>query len=921
MRACLTHSVDVLPVVCSADGSDEDRDELADFQTVRPSRSLTTPSKALSDPSLSPMPQRKCGRLRTSSSVISGVSRVSKPWLPSPRFGSHPFAPGNAYGSESTSEMSCGAPAGSAGNSRRPSRLIDPSELQGLVRVSVGQLAADERALRKRRIGSYEYSDSDSNTGSPRAPERRKKTAHVAYLAEHEQTARKQSLANTLHLIEAGPRQIFLTWLLSIAIALATALECAGILMLSGVIQAWRLRVVQAIINRGDSPIVAFIFLLGYALPVNVAASMLVVFLSSSASGSGIPELKAFLNGNGISELFSVKTLAARSIGLVLVTSTGLFAGTEGPAAHIGAITAHTFARYSFKYGAERGWLPPMGHRTACEFVAQGCAIGVASAFGAPVGGILFSLEEATSFWSKSITWRSFVGCTVAVATAKAANAGFRGLPVAGFLEFPDVDADFDFWEMLPFAITAVCTGVLGAVFTCLSECLILARSGFYSRRGRRRVRVYKIAEVSLVTLITISVIFWVPLANGCRPLIQDAAQDQGEWYVGSFRPTVCREGEYSDLGNLLLTRNEVTIKALFTASFQGGAELRTAQLILAAFLICSLTLLTQGTAVPAGLFIPNILMGACLGRATGQIVSGLVDVPVHAGVYSIIGAVGMLAGYSRMTVSLAMITLEITQSMKLLLPVTMAILVSKGIADFLKPESVYDLGVVHHPLGRITLLRAELDEEDLPLLKLLTAHDACSVLVQTLKCEETPEHIMASLMKTSFSGFPLVGCSGANEVVGLILRDRLLQALKERQQGPEGEQHPRGQLINLMPYADKTPEVKHWNTPLVRTFRHFSAAGLRHLCLVDEAHVLVGILTRSDLAPLCHPKTRSRAAYDMLLRKQDALHRPEAGGDADTEDESGSSTSDAGASEYASSSGTSPLGTRMQRGNTWWLG
>lgn len=63
----------------------------------------------------------------------------------------------------------------------------------------------------------------------------------------------------------------------------------------------------------------------------------------------------------------------------------------------IGNIVSRFFSKYENNEGKRR------------EIFSAACAAGVAVAFGAPIGGVLFSLEEVSYFFPAKVMWRRYL--------------------------------------------------------------------------------------------------------------------------------------------------------------------------------------------------------------------------------------------------------------------------------------------------------------------------------------------------------------------------------------------------------------------------------------------------------------------------------------------------------------------------------
>jgi len=127
-----------------------------------------------------------------------------------------------------------------------------------------------------------------------------------------------------------------------------------------------------------------------------------------SAAGSGVAEVKVILSGFVLHGYLGVRTLIIKTLALILSVASGLSLGKEGPYVHIatciGNIACRIFPKYSDNDGKRR------------EILSASAASGVAVAFGAPIGGVLFSLEEVSYYFPSKTLFRTFFCCIVSTA-------------------------------------------------------------------------------------------------------------------------------------------------------------------------------------------------------------------------------------------------------------------------------------------------------------------------------------------------------------------------------------------------------------------------------------------------------------------------------------------------------------------------
>ena len=133
----------------------------------------------------------------------------------------------------------------------------------------------------------------------------------------------------------------------------------------------------------------------------------------------------------------------------------GLSIGREGPFVHVCGIIANQLSKVKFFNRIRKN------EALRFQMLSAGCAAGVACIFGAPIGGVLFSIEVTATYFQVQNLWKSFF-CAIAAALLVKLG-GETGLIAMFATNFEQTT--YRSWELIAHIFIGVTFGYFGAIF------------------------------------------------------------------------------------------------------------------------------------------------------------------------------------------------------------------------------------------------------------------------------------------------------------------------------------------------------------------------------------------------------------------------------------------------------------------------
>jgi len=347
-----------------------------------------------------------------------------------------------------------------------------------------------------------------------------------------------------------------------------------------------------------------------------------------------------------------------------------------------------------------------------------------------------------------------------------------------------------------------------------------------------------KVLEIVAITAVAGLLLVALPSTFDCRELnrTEEAQDDRVYW-----RAYDCEEGFFNELASLTMNNKERVLNNLFTGSFV--MDFHPLTTFSYAVIIFFLTALTFGASLPCGVLLPQILVGAALGRTIGHFLQDNVEKTVAVRFYALMGAGAVLAGTVRMTLSVTVILMELVSSSVMGAPIMVAAMVGKMVGDLLSP-SFYESVAQNTSLPTLgSVPPPSLDDHTVYDVMTEMDHGLHFMPVCLSEVEEA-DFIEQVLSKTEHNGFPVVRDRMTDVTLRGLVKRRDLQALLREKEG----QVLLNESVNVASVMDLSPWCIEESTPAARVYQWFINMGMRHLVVtIDGTQEVAGIVTRHD--------------------------------------------------------------------------
>jgi chloride channel 7 len=635
-----------------------------------------------------------------------------------------------------------------------------------------------------------------------------------------------------------------------------------------------------------DDTRIGFAAFLAANLALGVVAHLPVAYRPVSA-GSGIAEAKAVLNGVVLPSCTELQSAACKALSVIFSGAASLPVGLEGPLIFSGLSVGTNIQRVIPKGSDSAVSFPTLQtSRAQRDFAACGTAAGATAAFYAPVGGVLFAMEEGCSFWGVNLAWQAFATSCVTVIASYFCVIAFeqhslgRAFELESFGKFTGLPPDdtslsmalppLRFWFYALFAGMGVIGGIIGSIWCEASRGLAIIRAKLALTRQ------LKLLEVLFLVTFSSCLTWWLPqVYKECSPLDKTVAADS------FFRSLGCPVGEYNQLASLLLNPpGEVALNLLF---WEKPKAFSAAACLIAGVNYLIVLLLIFGSSISMGIFTPLLFVGGCFGRALGV----KMDAGDATQTLSIVFSVAMLAGVTRILVSVTVIMMTATNTSYLVSCFMVATMFARVVGNWMFGRAgIYDIIL---ELRRVPFL--ESTPPSAVKYRGLRARDLMSESLVALKPEHQAGYLLEVLASyPRYKDFVVVDDS-TGTMIGTIASDDILVILscvelfyslphanyepkalrfeelqarrREYSQDTVGTEMARTRLqsirdnltdeqsqmyLDLTPYVSIAPYQFEAHGSCERAYELFRTLGLRTLVVTSAQGKPKGLIQRDDL-------------------------------------------------------------------------